>query len=431
MARTVRDAKLETRAARLRLPPNPNREPYWKSLGQGEALGYYRGAGSVAGSWMARWRPPGGTYKKQKLGQADDVREADGLRVLSFGQAQAKAREWFAERNRVEAGHAPVPAGPYRVRDAVADYLAWFTRHRKSVADTVAKAERYILPLLGDEEIGRLTAARIREWHEAIAASPRGRRHKGEIAPKPQAKPATPEELRARRSTANRVLIVLRAALSHAFAEGKVASDAAWRRVKPFRGADAARQGYLTEEQCRRLLNACEPDFRRIVRGALETGCRYGELTRAKVADFHPDAPSLLIRDTKSGKPRHVPLDRQAAAFLESITAGRPGKEPIFLRDDGKPWGTSQQARRLAEASLRAGIEPPINFHGLRHTWASLRIMKGMPLIVAAQVLGHSTTRMVERHYGHLAKGYVQQAVEETSFELPPEPSAVTPMRRR
>jgi hypothetical protein len=51
--------------------------------------------------------------------------------------------------------------------------------------------------------------------------------------------------------------------------------------------------------------------------------------------------------------------------------------------------------------------------------------MKGMPLIVAAQVLGHSTTRMVERHYGHLTQGYVQQAVEQTGFELPPEPSAV------
>ena len=85
-------------------------------------------------------------------------------------------------------------------------------------------------------------------------------------------------------------------------------------------------------------------------------------------------------------------------------------------------WGKSHQARRLAEANRRAKIEPPINFHGLRHTWASLRIMRGLPLMVAAQVLGHSDTRMVEKHYGHLAKNYVADAIELTTIKLPDEP---------
>ena len=75
------------------------------------------------------------------------------------------------------------------------------------------------------------------------------------------------------------------------------------------------------------------------MRGALETGCRYGELTKAQVADFHPDGPSLLIRDAKSGKSRHVPLDKQAATFLSSVTAGRAGNEYLFIRDDGEPLG--------------------------------------------------------------------------------------------
>ena len=54
--------------------------------------------------------------------------------------------------------------------------------------------------------------------------------------------------------------------------------------------------------------------------------------------------------------------------------------------------------------------------------WASLRIMRGLPLMVAARVLGHSATRMVEKHHGHLAESYVRQAVEQTGFDLPPEP---------
>jgi hypothetical protein len=49
-----------------------------------------------------------------------------------------------------------------------------------------------------------------------------------------------PEAIRARRSTANRLLTVLKAALNRAFRDGRVASDEAWRKVKRFREADAA-----------------------------------------------------------------------------------------------------------------------------------------------------------------------------------------------
>jgi integrase len=224
-------------------------------------------------------------------------------------------------------------------------------------------------------------------------------------------------------------LTILKAALNHAFREGRVPSDDAWRRAKAFKGADAARLRYLGEEEARRLLNACPPAFRRLVRAALESGCRYGEVVRLKVHDFHPDAPSLHIVDAKSGRPRHVPLDRQAAALFIGICAGRPGSETMFLRDDGAPWGSSHQQRPLAAACQAARIEPPVTFHGLRHTWASQRIMRGLPVMVAAQVLGHSDTRMVERHYGHLARGYVQQAIEQTGMVLGDEPAPVLAFR--
>jgi len=58
-------------------------------------------------------------------------------------------------------------------------------------------------------------------------------------------------------------------------------------------------------------------------------------------------------------------------------------------------------------ANERAAIDPPINFHGLRHTWASHAVMGGVPLLVVAKNLGHNDTRMVEKHYGHLAEDYI------------------------
>ena len=124
---------------------------------------------------------------------------------------------------------------------------------------------------------------------------------------------------------------------------------------KPFERTDAARPGFLTAVEASRLVNACAPDFRLLVRGALETGCRYGELTRTKVRDFQNG--KLHIARSKSGRVRHVVLTADGVAFFTSITIGRSADEAIFLRDDGNSWGPAQQADErglpVAPASFR------------------------------------------------------------------------------
>ena len=57
------------------------------------------------------------------------------------------------------------------------------------------------------------------------------------------------------------------------------------------------------------------------------------------------------------------------------ITAGRAGNEPMF----GKAWGVSHQSRPMAAAVARTKITPAVSFHSLRHSWASLAVMAGMP----------------------------------------------------
>jgi Phage integrase family/Transposase, Mutator family len=74
-------------------------------------------------------------------------------------------------------------------------------------------------------------------------------------------------------------------------------------------------------------------------------------------------------------------------------------------------WGKSNQTRPMAEACARAKIEPPANFHALRHTYASHAVMAGAPLLVVAKNLGHADTRMVEKHYGHLSQSYIADAI--------------------
>jgi integrase len=216
---------------------------------------------------------------------------------------------------------------------------------------------------------------------------------------------------RARRASANRTWTVLRAALNHAFHDGKTESDVAWRKVKPFKQVDTARIRYLSIAEAKRLINATDPEFRPLVEAALQTGARYGELCRLTVADYNPDSGTIAVRQSKSGKPRHIILTEEGIRLFVRLTAGCRGHDLIFAKRNGESFGQSHQLRPIAEAVKRAKITPAVSFHSLRHTWASHAVMAGMPLMVVARNLGHADTRMVEKHYGHLAASYVADAV--------------------
>jgi len=269
----------------------------------------------------------------------------------------------------------------------------------------------HILPSLGDLVVTELTAEQLRKWLATMAAAPAQSRPKNGKA-RFKAAPTTDEGIRARRATANRVLTMLKAALNHAYDEGHVENRDAWgRKLKPFKNVEVARVRYLSIAEAERLINASDPDFRPLVRAALETGARYGELVRLEVQDFNPDAGTVAIRRSKTGKVRHIVLTDDGTAFFRQHCAGRGGHELIFVRASGAAWKRSDQGRPMTDAVARAKITPAITFHGLRHTWASLAAMNGVPLMVVAKNLGHVDTAMVEKHYGHLAPSFIADAI--------------------
>jgi integrase len=429
MARAVKDTRLDSRAARAKLAVR--HEPYWRLIEEGSHLGYRRGA--RGGTWIARFKPEGGTYVKRTLGKADDTEDADGERVFSFRQAQEAARRWFGEQRALGAGGGVAKPGPYTVANALDDYTAHLAHEgKKSVADARYRADRQIKPDLGDVEVSRLTTARIRAWHKALADRPALARTKAGADVKHRAGRRDPAEAqRARRSSANRSLTTLKAALNFAWQEGRVASDSAWRRVTPFKAVDAARVDYLSADEVQRLVNAAPGDFRELVRAALFTGGRYGELTRLRVGDYSADVGTVTIRESKSGKPRHVPLTADAVAFFERITAGRQSTDLMLKRADGNAWGKSHQQRPLRAACTAAGIDRDVTFHALRHTFATSLAHEGVPLFVIAECLGHRDTRMVEKHYGHWSHSYVASTVRAAGlgYAVPDEPTNVTTLR--
>ena len=410
MARTVRNGKIDTRSARAKLAPR--REPYWTVIAAGCAIGYRRG--TKGGSWITRYRTKDGRQHYKRLGAADDALDGSGAAVLSYADAQALARVHFDELAVGDRMGRPVARTPLMVADALADYFA--AQRRKGVrgADKDEKsAQARIVPTLGATPVRDLTTQQIRRWHEDLANAPKLVRTK-QGADFRQTKPldlSDPERVRSRRATANRVLTILKAALNLAYRDERVPVDEAWRRVRPFKGVDAANVRYLDPDECARLASACEPSFGALVQGAILTGCRYGELRRLKVADVLLANETLLARRTKAEKPRHVVLSDEAVMLLTTQCEGKRYNDLVFPRADGTAWGESHQARPIEDASINASIDPPVNFHVLRHTHGSSLAMAGVPMAVIAKQLGHADTRVTERHYAHLAPSYVAETI--------------------
>jgi hypothetical protein len=131
--------------------------------------------------------------------------------------------------------------------------------------------------------------------------------------------------------------------------------------------------------------------LRSIARAALLKGARFSELARMAIADYHRDSGTLLVRTSKAGKLRHIELTAEGLDFFAQITAGRSCSEPPFHRS-GARSGKSHQQRPRSEACRAAKINPSASFHILRHTYASLMVIDGVPLMVVARNLGHADT---------------------------------------
>ncbi len=413
MARAIRDDRLQSREARLRL--EPRREPYWRTIQVGRAIGYRKAAAGKAGTWIARYYDPAHetTRQHRALGPADDLLDATAdATSLSFAAAQEAARAWFAALARAGGKSA----APVTVADALAAYLAdYVARGGKALPETKRAINAHILPKLGERKLGELTTATIRAWHRALATAPARVRRKAKATKIATRAPSDdPDAPRARRSTANRVLTILKAALNFAFREGLVAADDEWRRVQPFAKADAAKVRYLTDAEALCLINSSTDEFRPLVTAALLTGCRYGELTGLRAGDVDAAANVLTIRNSKGGSARHVVLTDEAGQFFAGLCEGKRRAEPLLVRESGDAWGACHQFRPLRAACEAAGIEPAVSFHILRHTHATRLALKGVPMGVIAAQLGHADLKMTSKLYAHLSPGYVSDTIRAT-----------------
>lgn len=391
MGRQVRDYKLGTREARSKLAKR--HEPYWREITPGLHIGYRKGARGC--SWIGRKYREGGGYRKWKLGTADDVVESNGIDVLSFTQADSMAR----------LGPQSTSGSLATVEDVMNYYMKQQTAESRSCQTTQYAVDKHIVPVLGSRKVSRLTVEDIADWRNSLLAA------KKKTKKRKKSTDSLREQKRKRQASANRVLTILKAALNYAERTGKYSGTTPWKLVPPFRNVDATHHPYLSRDEAIRLQNASDSDFRLLVRGALETGCRYGELGTIKVSDFNSDSGTVTVRESKSGKVRHVHLTDSGREYFDNLIIDKKRSDLLFVKVDGEPWRKNHQQRRMLDACKQAKISPPIPFKALRTTYGSMRARHGVPLQVIAAALGHADTRITEKHYAHLLPNYVADTI--------------------
>ena len=168
MARTVTSKELGSRTARRTIPVGT---VAWMPLSQGRALGYRKG--SRGGVWLARYKIEG-FRKEEKLALADDILDAEGARILDFGQAQEKARTWFLTATSLATGEYVSDGRGYTVDQCCSDYLKHLQRRgAPDYLHSKYDLDAYVIPKLGALQVTRLTRPKLEQWRADVAASPR------------------------------------------------------------------------------------------------------------------------------------------------------------------------------------------------------------------------------------------------------------------
>lgn len=435
---------LETQKNRLSLATG---KIHTEKLLSGSHLLYRRpdvekGKDKLPGAWTVRLtNPETGKQKKKTIGTADDFMSADGLLILNYEQARAKAelqlKELAKDFEEEITGRSLISTKDYTVKDAVEDYLDYLKKNgSKSYKNRLLKINAHIIPHLGNIRVARLSKDKIDTWKQTIVEKPRRVQYRttgNKVLVREvniDFESLSDDEKRKRRGTANDLMEILRAALKLAIDAGKSEPPGrgGWNKAELFKGTRVAKIMFLTVEEQKRLIESCTiPEFKYLVIAALMTGGRYSELANLTVKDFNKANGTIHFGPFGKvmGKQRHVYLSEEGIQFFEEMVKDKGSNDLIFIRRLirfqpsstkrilSEKWLESDHIYYMKLACKIAEIKN-FTFHGLRHTYASILVNKGVPLAYVANHLGHSNITLVQTTYGHLAPSEMANTIRKS-----------------
>jgi len=228
---------------------------------------------------------------------------------------------------------------------------------------------------------------------------------------------------------------VLRRALGQALKWGLVARNVAT-LVDPPRSV-RHEIAFLTPAQARTFLDVVRGDRQEaLYRVALSLGLRQGEALGLRWQDVDLDDRTLRVRvalqriggklvltepKTRQSR-RSIPMPGSVVAALrehrdrqtfERATAGDRWQDwgLVFPTPTGTPVDARNAVRHFKAALVRAGL-PPMRWHDLRHSCASLQLAQGIAPRVVMETLGHSQIGITMNTYSHVIPEMQRQAAD-------------------
>lgn len=375
---------------REKLKPKAGDEPHWQRLRQGCYLGYRPSRKKAGGTWFARvYDPETNRNSRKRLGDYGTLFGHD-----VFKQAKADAETW-AET---------VETGGERARDlvTVADACEAYLKQRPgAIAEGVFRRHVYSDPI-AKVKLDKLRRHHLREWRKRLEEAPAllSRNKEGSKRTKERAK-----------STVNRDMVPLRAALGQVLKAGAPNTDAAWQEaLRPFKGADKRRELYLDKAERARLVDAACEEARPFIKALCLLPLRPGALAALRVADFDKRTRALTIGKDKNGNPRQISMPEVFADFFADQAKGKHPAAPLFARAGEEAWNKDAWKYPVKAAVKDARVPTAASAYTLRHSVITDLIRARLPILTVAQLSGTSVA-MIERHYGHLVRDDAEEAL--------------------
>lgn len=384
-------ADLSRIGEREKLKPRSGNEPHWHRLRQGVYLGYRPSRKKGGGIWFARFYDAEVNRNARK--RLGDYGTLSGHDV--FKQAKADAEAW-AET---------VETGGERARDmeTVKDACEAYLEHKPgSIAEGVFRRHVYSDPI-AKVKLDKLRRHHLKAWRKRLEQAPAAA-----TRTKDDDKKRTKERSK---STVNRDMVPLRAALGMVLKPGAPNTDAAWQEaLRPFKGADKRRELYLDREERKQMIALTCDEAKPLVKALCLLPLRPGALASLTVRDFDKRTRALTVGKDKNGNPRQLTMPQMIADFFEAQVRDKLPTASIFARANGEAWNKDAWKHPIKDAVNAAGLPRAASAYTLRHSVITDLIRARLPILTVAQLSGTSVA-MIEKHYGHLVRDDAEEAL--------------------
>jgi integrase len=144
------------------------------------------------------------------------------------------------------------------------------------------------------------------------------------------------------------------------------------------------------------------------------TGCRLGEIVNLKWKHINFPKKIATIGDddlqTKNKRTRMIPICDTLYYELEWNRSNDDTNQYVFTKTNGFQYNRDYVSRAFKKTVRKGGLSEKIHFHTLRHSFATNLALKGVPLIVIKELLGHSSI-VTTQIYSHTVMNALRDAV--------------------